>query len=68
MLHLHSASSCAFPPARLPAHRGAPSRRRYVNPVFYSELWTLLGRPKDKQAPSTGLLAITLALGVCGTR
>jgi len=37
-----------------------------VNPVFYSQLWGLLGRPKDKQTPSTGLLAIALALGVCG--
>ena len=37
-----------------------------VNPRFYSELWSLLGRPKGKQSPSTGLLAIALALGVCG--
>ena len=35
--------------------------------VFYNELWSLLGRPRDKQAPSTGLLAIALALGVCGS-
>jgi hypothetical protein len=37
----------------------------YVNPVFYSQLWTMLGRPKHKQSPSTGILAIALALGVC---
>ena len=37
----------------------------YVNPAFYSQLWTVLGRPADKQSPSTGLLAITLALGAC---
>lgn len=36
-----------------------------VNPVFYSQLWDLLGRPRGKQTPSTGLLAIALALGVC---
>lgn len=35
----------------------------YVNPVFYSELWSLLGR--RKHAPSTGLLAIALALRTC---
>jgi len=29
-------------------------------------LWSLLGRPEHKQSPSTGILAITLALGVCG--
>lgn len=38
----------------------------YVNPRFYSQLFSLLGRPRDKQSPSTGLLAIALALGVCG--
>eukprot|EP00316_Scyphosphaera_apsteinii_P016176 CAMPEP_0119347238 /NCGR_PEP_ID=MMETSP1333-20130426/108419_1 /TAXON_ID=418940 /ORGANISM="Scyphosphaera apsteinii, Strain RCC1455" /LENGTH=387 /DNA_ID=CAMNT_0007359771 /DNA_START=267 /DNA_END=1430 /DNA_ORIENTATION=+ len=37
----------------------------YVNPVFYVQLWTLLGHPKDKKIPSTGLLAIALALGLC---
>jgi len=37
-----------------------------VNPVFYSQLWSLLGRPASKQSPSTGLLAIALALTVCG--
>ena len=37
----------------------------YVNPAFYSQLWAVLGRPADKQSPSTGLLAITLALGAC---
>jgi hypothetical protein len=37
-----------------------------VNPVLYSQLWSLLGRPKRKQTPSTGLLAIALALGACG--
>ena len=37
-----------------------------VNPVFYSQLWGLLGRPKEKQAPSTGMLALALALGACG--
>ena len=36
-----------------------------INPVLYSQLWGLLKRPKGKQAPSTGLLAIALALGVC---
>ena len=36
-----------------------------VNPVLYSQLWGLLGRPKGKQTPSTGLLAIALAIGVC---
>ena len=36
-----------------------------INPVLYSQLWGLLGRPKGKQAPSTGLLAIALALGAC---
>ena len=33
--------------------------------VLYSQLWALLGRPTGKQTPSTGLLAIVLALGVC---
>ena len=37
-----------------------------VNPRFYGELWSLLGRPAGKRSPSTGLLAIALALGVCG--
>ncbi|KAL1503981.1 hypothetical protein AB1Y20_010397 [Prymnesium parvum] len=37
----------------------------YVNPVFYGQLWTMLGRPAHKQSPSTGMLAIALALGVC---
>ena len=37
----------------------------YINPRFYSQLYSLLGRPRDKQSPSTGLLAIALALGVC---
>ena len=37
----------------------------YVNPAFYSQLWGILGRPDDKQTPSTGLLAIALALGAC---
>ena len=37
----------------------------YVNPAFYSQLWTMLGRPADKQSPSTGLLAIAIALGAC---
>jgi len=36
-----------------------------VNPVFFSQLWTLLGRPRGKKAPSTGLLALALALGAC---
>ena len=36
-----------------------------VNPLLYSQLWSLLGRPRGKQTPSTGLLAIALALGVC---
>ena len=36
-----------------------------VNPLLYSQLWSLLGRPKGKQAPSTGLLAVALALGAC---
>lgn len=36
-----------------------------VNPAFYSQLWSLLGRPRGKQSPSTGLLAVALALGVC---
>lgn len=38
----------------------------YVNPIFYGQLWSMLGRPVGKQTPSTGLLAIALALGVCG--
>ena len=38
----------------------------YVNPVFYSQLWEVLGRPKDKIAPSTGMLAIAMALSSCG--
>ena len=42
-------------------------RLGYVNPVFYSQLWSLLGRPVDKRTPSTGLLAIALALGMCDT-
>ncbi|KAL3927511.1 MAG: hypothetical protein SGPRY_002787 [Prymnesium sp.] len=37
----------------------------YVNPIFYGQLWSMLGRPVGKQTPSTGLLAIALALGVC---
>ena len=37
----------------------------FINPRFYSQLYSLLGRPRDKQSPSTGLLAIALALGVC---
>jgi len=37
----------------------------YINPAFYSQLWAVLGRPADKQSPSTGLLAIALALGAC---
>ena len=37
----------------------------YVNPRFYSMLFSLLGRPRDKQSPSTGLLAIALAVGTC---
>jgi hypothetical protein len=37
-----------------------------LNPVFYSQLWDMLGRPRHKQTPSTGLLAIAIALGVCG--
>ena len=37
----------------------------YVNPRFYGQLFTLLGAPRDKQSPSTGLLAIALALGAC---
>jgi hypothetical protein len=37
----------------------------YVNPRFYSQIFDLIGRPKDKQTPSTGLLAIALALGTC---
>ena len=37
----------------------------YINPRFYSQVYSLLGRPRDKSAPSTGLLAIALALGVC---
>lgn len=36
-----------------------------ANPTLYSQLWSLLGRPRGKQTPSTGLLAIALALGVC---
>ena len=36
-----------------------------INPVFYSQLWGVLRRPLGKQVPSTGLLAIALALGVC---
>ena len=36
-----------------------------INPVLYSQLWGILGRPKGKQSPSTGLLAIAIALGVC---
>ena len=38
----------------------------YVNPVFYSQLWDVLGRPEGKQTPSSGFLAIAVALGVCG--
>ena len=38
----------------------------YINPAFYGELWEILGRPADKQSPSTGLLAIAIALGACG--
>jgi len=38
----------------------------YVNPALYGELWEVLGRPADKQSPSTGLLAIALGLGACG--
>ena len=37
----------------------------YINPRFYSQLFELLGRPRDKQSPSTGLLAIAIALGTC---
>ena len=37
----------------------------YINPRFYSQLFGLLGRPHDKQSPSTGLLAIAIALGTC---
>ena len=48
-------------------HQGGTGTLAYINPVFYNELWSLLGRPRDKQAPSTGLLAIALALGVCGS-
>ena len=48
-------------------HKGGTGTLAYINPVFYNELWSLLGRPRDKQAPSTGLLAIALALGVCGS-
>lgn len=36
-----------------------------INPVLYGQLWGLLGRPRGKQTPSTGLLAIAVALGVC---
>jgi hypothetical protein len=44
-----------------------PDRLAQVNPVFYGQVWSLLGRPVDKQSPSTGLLAIALALGMCGS-
>jgi hypothetical protein len=44
-------------------HRG---RLAYVNPIFYERLWSLVGKPRGKQAPSTGILAIALALGMCG--
>lgn len=36
-----------------------------INPRFYSQLWGLLGRPRGKQTPSTGLLAIAVALTSC---
>ena len=42
------------------------SRIAYINPIFYEQLWALLGRPRGKQTPSTGLLGIALALGLCG--
>mgnify|MGYP002631465184 CR=1 FL=1 len=49
------------------AYSGAYTRTTaYINPVFYSQLWSVLGRPKDKRSPSTGLLAIAIALGACG--
>ena len=44
---------------------GHAANASIVNPVLYSQLWSLLGRPRGKQAPSTGLLAIALALGAC---
>jgi hypothetical protein len=42
-----------------------PDRLAQINPVFYGQIWSLLGRPADKRIPSTGLLAIALALGMC---
>ena len=30
------------------------------------QLWSMVGRPAGKLSPSTGLLAIAVALGVCG--
>lgn len=44
-----------------------PDRLAQINPVFYGQVWSLLGRPADKRSPSTGLLAIALALGMCGS-
>ena len=36
-----------------------------INPVLYGQLWSLLGSPRGKQTPSTGLLAVAVALGAC---
>ena len=48
------------------AFSGAYSERAaIINPVLYGQLWGLLGQPRGKQTPSTGLLALALALGTC---